>query len=179
MVQMEDGVTCMAFTVSFVPNTGNKYFLAAADENLRLYDFENAAVSRSKTQGTRYLSTIAVGLNDTDMLLATFLKKQLLQTFENMYSSYCDCGKFIQAVDFPLPPPVPEEEIVVPETEQSESSVKKGKMKAEDTTVAKAPQQFAYFISRGVELLDSEERMIGKNVNRRENVAHCHRYANN
>ena len=44
MVQMEDGITCMAFTVSFVPNTGNKYFLAAADENLRLYDFENAAV---------------------------------------------------------------------------------------------------------------------------------------
>lgn len=35
----------MAFTVSFVPNTGNKYFLAAADENLRLYDFEHATVS--------------------------------------------------------------------------------------------------------------------------------------
>ncbi|GJJ77017.1 hypothetical protein EMPS_09376 [Entomortierella parvispora] len=132
MVQMEDGVTCMAFTVSFVPNTGNKYFLAAADENLRLYDFENAA---------------------------------LLQTFENMYSSYCDCGKFIQAVDFPFPPPVPEEEAVAPEVEQSESIIKKGKMKAEDTVVAKAPQQFAYFISRGVELLDSEERMIAKDYN--------------
>lgn len=47
MVQMADGVTCMAFTVSFVPNTGNKYFLAAADENLRLYDFEHATVSSS------------------------------------------------------------------------------------------------------------------------------------
>jgi len=79
-----------------------------------------------------------------------------------MYSSYCDCGKFIQAVDFPFSPPVPEEEEVAPENEQSESSIKKGKMKADDTTVAKAPQQFAYFISRGVELLDSEERMIGK-----------------
>lgn len=45
MEQMEDGITCMAFTVSFVPNTGNKYFLAAADENLRLYDFEHATVS--------------------------------------------------------------------------------------------------------------------------------------
>lgn len=44
MEQMEDGITCMAFTVSFVPNTGNKYFLAAADENLRLYDFEHATV---------------------------------------------------------------------------------------------------------------------------------------
>jgi hypothetical protein len=41
---MIDGVTCMAFTVSFVPNTGNKYFLAACDEHLRLYDFEQATV---------------------------------------------------------------------------------------------------------------------------------------
>ncbi|KAI9255841.1 WD40-repeat-containing domain protein [Helicostylum pulchrum] len=39
---MVDGVTCMAFTVSFVPNTGNKYFMAACDEHLRLYDFEQA-----------------------------------------------------------------------------------------------------------------------------------------
>jgi hypothetical protein len=47
MEQMEDGITCMAFTVSFVPNTGNKYFLAAADENLRLYDFEHSTVGIS------------------------------------------------------------------------------------------------------------------------------------
>ncbi|KAF9390289.1 hypothetical protein CPB97_009629 [Podila verticillata] len=132
MVQMADGVTCMAFTVSFVPNTGNKYFLAAADENLRLYDFEHAT---------------------------------LLQTFENMYSSYCDCGKFIQPVDYPYPMPIPEEsETAVPE-EVSESSVKKGKMKAEPVAPAAKPQQFAYFISRGVELLDSEERMIAKDYN--------------
>ncbi|KAF9439182.1 hypothetical protein BGZ76_009354 [Entomortierella beljakovae] len=132
MVQMEDGITCMAFTVSFVPNTGNKYFLAAADENLRLYDFENAA---------------------------------LLQTFENMYSSYCDCGKFIRAVDFPLPPPIPEETPTVNEEEEpTDVRNKKGKMKADDVPASK-PQQFAYFISRGVELLDSEERMIAKDYN--------------
>lgn len=41
---MRDGVTCMAFTVSFVPNTGNKFFIAACDEHLRLYDFEQAVV---------------------------------------------------------------------------------------------------------------------------------------
>ncbi|KAF9964734.1 hypothetical protein BGZ70_006022 [Mortierella alpina] len=132
MVQMEDGITCMAFTVSFVPNTGNKYFLAAADENLRLYDFENAA---------------------------------LLQTFENMYSSYCDCGKFIQPVDFPMPPPVPEESQTETTDELTESSIKKGKMKAEAPVPVAKPQQFAYFISRGVELLDSEERMIAKDYN--------------
>ncbi|KAF9175777.1 hypothetical protein BGX21_005982 [Mortierella sp. AD011] len=134
MVQMEDGITCMAFTVSFVPNTGNKYFLAAADENLRLYDFENAT---------------------------------LLQTFENMYSSYCDCGKFIKAVDFPMPPPIPEEAPVVNEEEEpADSRNKKGKMKADEQKApAPKPQQFAYFISRGVELLDSEERMIAKDYN--------------
>lgn len=43
---MEDGITCMAFTVSFLPNTGNKYFLAACDGHLRLYDFEEAQVSK-------------------------------------------------------------------------------------------------------------------------------------
>jgi WD40 repeat protein len=43
--KMDDNITCMAFTVSFVPNTGNKYFMAAVDEHLRLYDFENAQVS--------------------------------------------------------------------------------------------------------------------------------------
>ncbi|KAI8075901.1 WD40-repeat-containing domain protein [Gilbertella persicaria] len=40
---MTDGITCMAFTVSFVPNTGNKYFIAACDEHLRLYDFEQSS----------------------------------------------------------------------------------------------------------------------------------------
>ncbi|KAK5822562.1 WD40-repeat-containing domain protein, partial [Linnemannia elongata] len=94
MEQMEDGITCMAFTVSFVPNTGNKYFLAAADENLRLYDFEHATVK-----------------------------------------------------------------------EVSESAIKKGKMKADEIEPAPRPQQYAYFISRGVELLDSEERMIAKDYN--------------
>lgn len=46
--KMDDNLTCMAFTVSFLPNTGNKYFLAATDEHLRLYDFENAKVKRKE-----------------------------------------------------------------------------------------------------------------------------------
>lgn len=45
--RMDDGETCMAFTVSFVPNTGNKYFVGACDEHLRLYDFEEAKVMES------------------------------------------------------------------------------------------------------------------------------------
>jgi hypothetical protein len=46
---MDDGITCMAFTVSFVPNTGNKYFLAACDEHIRLYDFESCQVRAMET----------------------------------------------------------------------------------------------------------------------------------
>lgn len=46
--------------------------------------------------------------------------------------------------------------------ETRESSIKKGKMKATEPAHGQKPQQFAYFISRGVELLDSEERMIGE-----------------
>src|ERR1700743_630546 len=90
------------------------------------------------------------------------VRQQLLQTFENMYSSYCDCGKFIQPVDFPMPPPIPEEEPVVDSEEVSESAIRKGKMKSDEDEPVARPQQYAYFISRGVELLDSEERMIGE-----------------
>ncbi|KAI9599559.1 WD40-repeat-containing domain protein [Syncephalis fuscata] len=90
--QMKDGITCMAFTVSFLPHTGNKYFLAACDDGVKLFDFEAARV---------------------------------IQTFDNLYSSYCDCGKFINCVDMPY----------------------------DDT--GKRP--YEYFITRGVELLDSED----------------------
>lgn len=46
MKKMEEEETCMAFNVSFVPNTGNKYFIAACDELIRLYDFEHGKVGR-------------------------------------------------------------------------------------------------------------------------------------
>ena len=47
VTRMTDTKTCMAFSVSFVPNTGNRYFLGACDEFIRLYDFEHAQVGRS------------------------------------------------------------------------------------------------------------------------------------
>jgi WD40 repeat protein len=97
--RMDDGITCMAFTVSMVPNTGNKYFLGACDEHIRLYDFERC---------------------------------ELLQTFSDIYSSYCDCGKFIHYVN----------------QDQEEDQ-----------------DEGAYFISRGVELLDSENNTIASRPN--------------
>lgn len=42
--KMDDKFSSVTFTVSFLPNTGNKYFMAACDEHLRLYDFENNKV---------------------------------------------------------------------------------------------------------------------------------------
>ncbi|KAI9228019.1 MAG: WD40-repeat-containing domain protein [Piptocephalis tieghemiana] len=41
---MVDEETWMAFTVSFLPNTGNRYFMAAADDSLKLFDFETNQV---------------------------------------------------------------------------------------------------------------------------------------
>ncbi|KAF7730101.1 hypothetical protein EC973_003047 [Apophysomyces ossiformis] len=95
--RMEDGITCMAFTVSFVPNTGNKYFLAACDGHLRIFDFEDA---------------------------------QLLQTFEDIYSSYCDCGKFVNWLD--------------------EATYFSEEMKDEIVV----DEDYAWFISRGAEMCD-------------------------
>jgi hypothetical protein len=61
-----------------------------------------------------------------------------LKTFENIYSSYCDCAKFIHAVDLSLP----------------EGSDK-------ENTDDSLPVLSHYLISRGVELLDLEENTIG------------------
>ncbi|KAI8885383.1 WD40 repeat-like protein [Backusella circina FSU 941] len=102
--KMDDDLTCMAFTVSFLPNTGNKYFIAATDEHLRLYDFENA---------------------------------KLLQTFEDIYSSYCDCGKFVEWLD---------------------ESVYLNGVNKEDST----GNQHAWFISRGAEMCDVSDGLSSK-----------------
>jgi WD40 repeat protein len=42
--KFEDGVTCMAFGVSILPNTGSKYLIASCDDSIKLYDFESAKV---------------------------------------------------------------------------------------------------------------------------------------
>ncbi|CAJ0843470.1 10087_t:CDS:2 [Entrophospora sp. SA101] len=91
---IDDGDNDMAFTVSFLPNTGNKYFLATTDDTVKLYDFETG---------------------------------QLLQTFEELYSQYCDCGKFIH----PVEPLKSSSKLIIP--------------------------QHAYFITRGVEMLKKSE----------------------
>jgi WD40 repeat protein len=39
-LRLTDGITCMCFSLSFLPNTGNKYFIASCDDKLRLFDFD-------------------------------------------------------------------------------------------------------------------------------------------
>nr|CAG8568291.1 10419_t:CDS:10 [Entrophospora candida] len=114
---MADGITCMAFTVSFVPNTGNKYFLAATDDTVRLYDFEAA---------------------------------QCVQSFDSMYTQYCDCGKFINPVE-PMEEKVDDDVILV-------ESSKKAKKRS-------LPPQTAYYVTRGVELLDLNGSLIASRQN--------------
>ena len=104
--RMQDGQTCMCFTVSFLPHTGNKYFVASCDDKIRIFDFEEA---------------------------------QLLQSFDNIYSYYCDCSKFIQCWDYPQPP-------VGYDVDEP---------------------MFAYLLSRGVEVLDAEENTISTLVSPR------------
>ncbi|KAJ2788627.1 hypothetical protein H4R20_007335, partial [Coemansia guatemalensis] len=57
--EVTDGVTCMAFTVSFLPNTGNRFFIASTDDHLTLVDLDRC---------------------------------KIVQRFDPIYSSYCDCG---------------------------------------------------------------------------------------
>ncbi|KAJ3052793.1 hypothetical protein HK097_005660 [Rhizophlyctis rosea] len=111
--RLEDGVTCMAFTVGFLPNTGNKYLIAACDENIRLFDFETA---------------------------------KLVQTFEGIYTSYCDCVKVVRCLDYPAPPAT-----WADVTEEVYDDDEKA--------------MFTYLISRGVEELDAEDFTISSKPN--------------
>jgi WD40 repeat protein len=52
---ISDGETCMVFNVSFIPKTGNRYFIASCDDHVRIYDFELGKVrstSRLTSLGT-------------------------------------------------------------------------------------------------------------------------------
>lgn len=117
-VRFHDDITCMAFTISFLPNTGNKYFIGACDDNIRLYDFESG---------------------------------QLMQTFEGIYSFYCDCVKVVQLVDFPQPPSSWDD--IVDEGHHGDSS-------DQQQGVGANQHMFAYVLSRGVEALDAEENTV-------------------
>ncbi|KAJ2753642.1 hypothetical protein IWQ56_006590, partial [Coemansia nantahalensis] len=108
--EVTDGVTCMAFTVSFVPNTGNRYFLAATDDHLTLMDLERC---------------------------------EIVQRFDPIYSSYCDCGKFIE----PLEEPVHQH------------------IGPSGSRLVEPAGQHAYFITRGVELLDAEDNTVSSRPN--------------
>ncbi|KAI9202680.1 WD40-repeat-containing domain protein [Polychytrium aggregatum] len=104
--RMEDGITCMAFTITFLPHTGNRYFLAACDAGVRLFDFGEA---------------------------------QLLQSFDGLYSCYCDCAKFISPTAFETPP-----------TWDQVLDSRKG---ADYTS-----PMFGYFVTRGVEVVEDEQQ---------------------
>ncbi|KAI8967594.1 WD40-repeat-containing domain protein [Mycotypha africana] len=131
--RMDDGLTCMAFTVSFVPNTGNKYFIAACDEHLRLYDFEQAT---------------------------------LLQTFEDLYSSYCDCGKFVNWLD--APPSISDMEkqvkdlTVNDEEGDGHEKEQEAKIVIDKDEGTGHNRQIAWFISRGAEMCDVSEGVSSK-----------------
>jgi hypothetical protein len=57
----------MAFTVSFLPNTGNKFFLAACDEHLKLFDFEQGTVNRTMNGRKGIMLTETLSLVDSNV----------------------------------------------------------------------------------------------------------------
>ncbi|CAO3590055.1 unnamed protein product [Absidia cylindrospora] len=125
--RMNDGKTCMAFSISFLPDTGNKYFIGACDAHLRLYDFEEA---------------------------------QLLQTFDDLYTSYCDCGKFIKWLDA--------EHYLANEQGSSASNLNKGQfwnqsddsslvdIESDESTYDQPDATSAFLITRGAEMVDGD-----------------------
>lgn len=57
--KMADGSTNIAFNIAFLPNVGNKYFIAACDTSLKIYDFElEKVVQTFETSYTSYCDNI-------------------------------------------------------------------------------------------------------------------------
>ncbi|ORX74831.1 WD40 repeat-like protein [Linderina pennispora] len=124
--EITDGVTCMAFTVSFVPSTGNRFFLASTDDHVTLMDLERCVI---------------------------------VQRFDPIYSSYCDCGKFIEPVEKPL---VGSKKYSIIENDDATN----GATTSEAPVELPAPSgPYAYFVTRGVELLDAEDNTVSSRPN--------------
>ncbi|KAJ1567422.1 hypothetical protein HK096_009914 [Nowakowskiella sp. JEL0078] len=140
----------MAFTTSFIPHTGNKYFISACEDGLALWDFEFGKVRSHST-----------------LLACMFILyfEKILHNFEAIYSSYCDCAKFIECKNLQLPPewwnqkPDTNEEVQEKKLngKSSKSSTSRSSVSQE---VDEREPMFAYLISRGVEVLDAEENTI-------------------
>ncbi|KAJ1812607.1 hypothetical protein LPJ75_003567, partial [Coemansia sp. RSA 2598] len=126
--EVEDGVTCMAFTVSFVPNTGNRFFVAATDDHVTLMDLERC---------------------------------KIVQRFDPIYSSYCDCGKFIEPVD----EPIYQSHKPANAEGDDEMALESSSAMASSSCAPEAGRPYAYFVTRGVELLDAENNTVSSRPN--------------
>ncbi|KAJ2379948.1 hypothetical protein GGI05_006470, partial [Coemansia sp. RSA 2603] len=127
--EVEDGVTCMAFTVSFVPNTGNRFFVASTDDHVTLMDLERC---------------------------------KIVQRFDPIYSSYCDCGKFIELVE------EPEFQARKPVKLDDDGDAEPMVAEPAEATSSALPTPtgpYAYFVTRGVELLDAEDNTVSSRPN--------------
>ena len=90
---------------------------------------------------------------------------QLLQTFESIYSSYCDCGKFIKWVDEPAYKEAQAKaattSAAVKTEEEEEINVEKmdddNNNNTTTTTTSSSNEEYAWFISRGAEMCDVED----------------------
>ncbi|KAJ3330132.1 hypothetical protein HDU76_006364 [Blyttiomyces sp. JEL0837] len=106
--RFKDGDTCMAFMFAFLPLTGNRYFIAACDDHLKLFDMETS---------------------------------QAVQTFNPLYSCYCDCVKMV-SVEV-------EREMIVTE--------------GQDPLIQTEVEHIhAYVLVRGVELTDAENGSLSQ-----------------
>ncbi|KAJ2551890.1 hypothetical protein EV175_003519 [Coemansia sp. RSA 1933] len=145
--EVEDGVTCMAFTVSFVPNAGNRFFMASTDDHVTLMDLEHCAI---------------------------------VQRFDPIYSSYCDCGKFVELVEQPtvqeIQPTASTSSKAASNTDPAADEDADGNSSkpadasilsmSDSSTLATEPiTPYAYFITRGVELLDAEDNTVSSRPN--------------
>lgn len=85
----------------------------------------------------------------------------MIQTFEDIYSSYCDCGKFVpwldEHVEIKETGQVAEMEKQVNDLSVSDNDGKEVSAMEIESKPEEEPAPYAYFISRGAEMCDVSE----------------------
>ena len=92
---LSDNLSNYVSSLAFVPDCGNKYLIAGSDDGIKIFDFEKAEVRSPAPWWVRPRRLT----HSHD-----HYHHQLLQVFNELYSSFCDCIKFIKSPDLECGP---------------------------------------------------------------------------
>lgn len=83
-IELQDGVSHVVTSLAFVPQTGNKYLIAACDNKIKLFDFVNHMVLQEFDSGFSAYCDFVQFTSDSLLLLAR--GSEMVQPQDNVYT---------------------------------------------------------------------------------------------